>query len=153
MELTLFPRRKTLDTTDDLPEGMTHPRGTTCPFALDARPCGPTCCSLDGDPLRNALRAFGEEDWAEILSDGCNLDAIHTHMFGLMLRALVSRIEYQYEGQAEWNRGRRVEWLNLQTGKRTPWPSETIEMLTTMRAAATWFEKVAQLGFGASMKN
>ncbi len=154
MERTLFPRRKTYDDTpDDLPEGMTHAADAPCPFAPDSLPRGPRCCSFDGDALRNALRAFGEDDCAEILSLGFELSVNRTRMFGLLLRELVPPIEYQYEGQPRWNRGRRVAWVNLRTGRRAPWPSDTVEKLATMRMAADWFEKVACLDFGACTRD
>ncbi len=154
MELTLFPWRKTNNDAADGPlADTTHEVGAPCPFTSDSSPYGPRCCSLDGDALRNAIQAFGEDDCAEILSSGIELNATHTSLFSVLLRSLVERIEYQYEGQPKWNGGHRVAWLNLYTGKRTPWPPEAVEMLTTMRTAADWFEKVGRLGFGVRAKH
>lgn len=137
-------------TTDELPKGMTHAKGTPCPFAPDDFPIGPlgTCCSLRGKAAADNLGALGELG----LNAGMYLhkDAGEAIEFAMLLRVAADRLEQRYAGQRDKPKGYSAGGtIDAETGKITPWPRPSFEeAIASIREAADWYEKVGRLGFG-----
>lgn len=134
------------------PEGLVHEPGQPCPLQPENYPIGifGTCCSLRGKAAAYELDAIGEIDLANAMyADMTCEEAI---AFAQRLRSTADRLERDYSDAEDkpqgfsWNDLRR----NAETGKletiKCPTPFD--EVLTIVREAASWYEKIGQLGFG-----
>ena len=150
MNTLMIPRRTTdLDTQDPLPLGQTHADDADCPFANDSLANGgTTCCSFNTELAVKALYEFGKVDLAKALRRG--LDGDDAVDLARDLRRSADTLDARYIQPEDGEDGAQTGGLtNLATGVFTPWSRLAFESaLTSIRQAATWYEKVGKLGFG-----
>jgi len=132
-------------------DGTTHNPDEPCPFEKDNFPkgvCG-TCCSLRGKVAEYELQALGEFDLSNRMYDDMTAD--EAEEFSRELYEAADNLERKYAGQSKkpygagWNgtwddKARTVLYRDHSTFK---------DALASIREAARWYQKVADLGFGA----
>jgi hypothetical protein len=135
----------------NLPEnGATHKPGEPCPFEKDNFPIGMlgTCCSLRGKAAARELEALGLPHLsARMYKD---MSAEKAAEFSKELRLAVARLEVQHASKTDRPRG--AGWNGLMNAKTKGVEYQTYstfeEALDVIREAASWYEKIAGLGFG-----
>jgi len=134
----------------NVPEGLTHPPDATCPFEADDFPLGvfAGCCGFRGKGAAGELEALGETDLAEgMYRDMTHEEAAH---FATELEAAADRLEQTHAADAEKPKG--AGWNLIYDKKQGTWVTTKFstfdEALTAIRQAASWYRKVADLGFG-----
>lgn len=149
MKTLMIPRQTdALDTEEVLPLGQTHGSDETCPFTglVRAETCT-TCCSFDTSKAVNALYDLGKVDLAKSLRR--DLGSISAQSIARDLRRVADLFERRYAQGVETENGvRRNGMVNTVTGDFIPWAQPMFDMvLTSIRNAADWYEKVGKLGF------
>lgn len=135
-------------------KGYTHPKQTTCPFAVYDFPMTRfgTCCSFKMDAAQSHLYIFGEDVLAERMD--YSMTAEQALYFAEDLRRTMGRLEARYQGAAcKPEGGWHVRyWHKNKTEKVYKRRSTFEDAVAAIGQAATWYELVGRLGYGVAVK-
>ena len=136
-----------------LPEGMSHPKDSPCPFEGLGFPDGGTCCSLDATAAQEMGAKYGVLTLAPLLNT--SLDAKAALDTGLLLRdgfvnALVFHAAYA-AGNGSMDDPRRKEYAEARAkGEEYPdWPVDKfIDTFSPMGQLSDWLVHFGESGLG-----
>ena len=150
MKTLMIPQRTAnLESSDELPFGMTHSSGTPCPFANDKLAVGyiNTCCSFNVEKTAENLASFGYATLATLLK--MELTAEMLPDIAQELRRAADALEERYVKPMDTYADPRLGGITDRVPERfNPWFRPAFEKaLASIRDAADWYEKVGNLGF------
>ena len=131
-------------------KGTTHNPGEPCPFEKDEFPKGMlgTCCSLRGKVAADELKALGETHTSANMYKDMSAESAAT--FSKELRLVADILERRHTSDADRPQG--AGWNGLWNDETKSWEYQKYstfeDALASVREAARWYEKVAELGFG-----
>ena len=151
MNTLMIPRRTTsLEGSDELPFGMTHPNDTPCPFAGDNLPVGyiNTCCSFNTEGAAKHLTTLGHVALSKLLHE--ELEAEKLPCVAKELRRAADEVDERYVQPMDTFDDPILGGITGVVKERfNPGLRPAFEAaLASIRQTADWYEKVGRLGFG-----
>lgn len=148
----LLPRQQTtIEGSDPIPFGQTHPSDAPCPFVNDPRPSGfiNTCCSIYAESVVKFLDTYGNKTLARVLRLK-EFDAEKLPFVAKELRKAAAEVEARLVDAPDVVCGSSTSrMIDVVTDKYADMDRSTFDTgLASIYALADWYEKVGQLGFG-----